>query len=346
MKNFRKVIEELEPYIPGKQIVQDKIRLNTNENPYPPPAEVLRAIQNISGKECQIYPNATANPVRATFAKINNLQIDQIIIGNGSDDVLTMIMRTFLDVGDKIGVVEPTYTLYQTLAAMQGATTEIYPLELDFSLPEAIFAAEVKIIFLPNPNAQTGNLFAINAIERLCQKTDRILVVDEAYANFAKSSVLQLIDKYPNLIITKTLSKSNSLAGLRVGFGVASPEIITNMMKVKDSYNVNAVSQLAALASLKATKYTAEIVDKIVVTREWFTQALCDRGWLVHPSAANFILTQPLGISPHDLVVYLEENGFLIRFFNTKSLKNYVRISMGTDQQMRLLLEIIDKITN
>jgi histidinol-phosphate aminotransferase len=344
MKCIRDTIARLEPYIPGKQIDASAVKLNTNENPYPPSPRVKEALNGITDAACRLYPDARANPVREAAATAFSVRPEEIVVGNGSDDVLTMIMRTFLDPGDRIAVGDPTYTLYGTLAAMQAAETCVFPLADDFSLPDEFFRADVKLAFLPNPNAQTGTLFPRETVERLCAACPGIVVVDEAYASFAGMTVIDLIRTFDNLIVTRTLSKSHSLAGLRIGFGIACSETIEYLMKVKDSYNVNAVSQAAALAALTDEEYVAETVAKVIATRTWFGNALCDREWTVVDSAANFILASPPGCDPASMVATLEQRGFLVRYFNTPRLRPFLRISMGTDEQMQALLQCLDDI--
>ena len=343
MNFVRKQIEKLQPYIPGKQIQGEFVKLNANENPYPPSPRVSDALKNLDVKNLRLYPDAVANSLRETAAKIFGIEKKQTIIGNGSDDVLTMIIRTFLDAGDSIAVVDPTYTLYETLAEIQGAKTEIHPLKDDYSIPESFFETKCKVVFLPNPNAQTGTLFPLEQIERLCARKKNIIVIDEAYADFAGVSAIPLINKFNNLIVLRTVSKSYSLAGIRVGFGFGNTEIIDALMKVKDSYNVNAMSQILARTALLDQEYFNDNIKKIIETREWFADKLNEIGWIVTPSAANFILVEPRENSPQEIMEKLENCGFLIRHFNTPRLKNKLRISIGSKEQMLDLLEIIKK---
>jgi histidinol-phosphate aminotransferase len=289
----------------------------------------------------RLYPDAVSEKLRETAAEIFGINAEQTIIGNGSDDVLTMIIRTFLDAGDSIAVVDPTYTLYETLAEIQGAETESYPLNDDYSIPEVFFKTESKVVFLPNPNAQTGTLFPLEQVERLCCNDKRIVVIDEAYADFTNVSSIPLIKKYENLIVLRTVSKSYSLAGIRVGFGISNPDIISALMKVKDSYNVNSISQLIAKEALLDREHFNCNIGKIVYTRNWFTESLLDLGWKVIPSEANFILAEPINDSPESIMKKVESSGFLIRYFNTPRLKNKLRISIGTDEQMKALLKAI-----
>jgi histidinol-phosphate aminotransferase len=342
MMLFRHAVLELAAYVPGAQPEGACVKLNANENPYPPSPAVMRAVARASADAVRLYPDATARPVREAAALAYQVQADEIVVGNGSDDVLTMICRTFLDPGDRIAVVDPTYTLYETLAAIQDARTDVYPLAEDYQLPEALFTTRAKVTFLPNPNAQTGTLFPEQALRRLCEQQRGIVVIDEAYAPFAGVTMLPQIRNYGNLIVLRTLSKSHSLAGLRVGFGIARAEIIAALMKVKDSYNVNAVSQAAAIAALQDEDYVAQTTAAIRATREWFAAQLSARGWTVYPSAANFVLTVPPQGRAAEIMRAARAGGYLLRRFDTPLLDDKLRISIGTDDQMRGLLACLE----
>lgn len=344
MVPVRACIAALAPYVPGRQPGGALVKLNANENPYPPSPRVLRAVAVATAEHVRLYPDALARELRATAARVYGVPPDWVIAGNGSDDVLTMIVRTFLDPGDAIAVVDPTYTLYETLAAMQGARAKVFPLTAQWALPDAFFGAPARVTFLPNPNAQTGTLFSVEAVRRLCEEARGVVVIDEAYAPFAGVSALPLVKQYEHLIVLRTLSKSHALAGLRVGFGVAQPHVIELLMKVKDSYNVNAISQAAGIAALEDDAYMQTRVAAIVQTRQCFVQALAERGWETVPSAANFVLAAPPApaATAEQLVAALEARGYLVRHFATPRLRRYIRFSMGTDEQMRGLLAALD----
>ena len=339
MSLFRKNIDALKPYIPGKQPKENIVKLNANENPYPPSPKVVDAINNFSKNCLRFYSDAVSEEVRKTAADLFQVNLDEIIVGNGSDDVLTMIIRTFLESDDKIAVVDPSYTLYEILADIHGVETEKFSLEEDYSLPESFFKTKTKIKFLPNPNAQTGTLFPKENIERLCEKSSGVVVIDEAYASFANITFIPLIKKYKNLIVLRTLSKSHSLAGMRIGFGFATSEIITGLMKVKDSYNVNSLSQAAATAAFKDDSYVQKNIEIINETRNWFASELVKRGWKVIPSEANFVLAKPSNGTAKEIYARLEKSGYLVRHFSTPRLNDMLRISIGTKEQMLGLLK-------
>jgi len=343
MTRFREQIVRLKAYEPGRQPPGRLVKLNANENPYPPAPGVLEALAALGPDDVRLYPDAAARLLRARAAKVFGVTPAQVVAGNGSDDILTMIVRSFLDPGDRIAVVDPTYTLYETLAAIQGATTTVHPLGPAWTLPASFFGAAVKVTFLPNPNAQTGTLFSRRELERLCASTRGMVVIDEAYAPFAGVTAVPLLREHGNLIVMRTLSKSHSLAGLRVGFGIGRAEIIAGMMKVKDSYNVSVAGQAAGLAALDAATYTSTTVAALVKTRTWFCRELDARGWRVVPSSANFLLAEPPAPGAAALMVLLERDGYLVRYFTTPRLHSMLRISMGTDAQMRSLLACIDR---
>ena len=338
MSLFRKNIDVLKPYVPGKQLQKNIIKLNANENPFPPSPKVIAAINNFSKNCLRFYSDAVSEEVRKTAAALFHINFDEVIVGNGSDDVLTMIIRSFLESEDKIAVVDPSYTLYEILAEIHGVKTEKISLEADYSLSESFFKTKAKIKFLPNPNAQTGTLFSKKNIERLCDESSGIVVIDEAYAAFANTTFIPLIKKYKNLIVLRTLSKSHSLAGMRIGFGFATPSIISGLMKVKDSYNVNSLSQVAATAALKDNIYVQKNIKKINIIRKWFSNELLNRGWEVVPSEANFVLVKPPNNEAENIFKELEKSGILVRHFSTKKLNNKLRISIGTKEQMLKLL--------
>lgn len=346
MKWLRADIARLRPYVPGEQPAEQVVKLNANENPYPPSPRVMQTLSGCTD-DVRLYPDAVSRRLCATAARVWQVAPENVIAGNGSDDVLTMIMRTFLDPGDAIAVVSPSYTLYDVLASIQGARTYTYLLTTEFSLPDALFTTQAKCVFLPNPNAQTGTLFSEKDIRRLCEEIEGIVVIDEAYADFAGVTALPLLRDYPHLIITRTLSKSYSCAGLRCGFGIASPDIIAALLKVKDSYNVNAITQRAGCAALEDDAHMRANVAALCATRAWVADALTQAGWHVVPSAANFLLARPPATAPtaKDIYTYLAREGYLVRHFDIEELRDYLRFSLGTDEQMHALISLVTSAT-
>ncbi len=343
MTFFRDQIVRLKAYEPGRQPPRPLVKLNANENPYPPSPRVMQALAALAGDAVRLYPDAASRILRETAARAFGVEPDQVVAGNGSDDVLTVIVRSFLDPGDRIAVTDPTYTLYETLAAIQGAATVAHPLGDGWMLPESFFGSDAKVTFLPRPNAQTGTLFPEDDVRRLCDKARGIVVVDEAYASFAGTTVVPLIHEYRHLIVLRTLSKSHALAGLRIGFGIGTAEVVAGMTKVKDSYNVGVAGQVAGIAALDDAEYTAKTVAAVVATRTRLAADLAARGWRVEPSAANFVLAMPPAPGAAALMELLERDGYLVRRFDTPRLRDMLRVSVGTDDQMRGLLSSIDR---
>lgn len=343
----------LHPYVPGFQPKEpDWVKLNTNENPYPPSPRVAAAIGQ-AAETLPKYPDPRAEKLRAAVAQAHRLPADAAIIGNGSDDILNLLMRVFVgSEGQAIGgMMFPSYSLYPVLAAIQNGQWRELPFSPDMALPvDEIAACGAKIFFLTSPNAPTGVGFAMADIRRLAKAFDGVLVVDEAYAAFAKQSATDLLGSCDNVVVTRTFSKSHGLAGLRVGYALAHPDLINLLDRVRDSYNVNALSQAGALAALGDDGYYLGIVRKIVETREFARGELLNRGWEVYPSQANFLFARPVrgGKSgpnvAQDGFAFLRENRILVRYFgNHPFTADYLRISVGTDDDMVRLLEVIDQ---
>src|SRR5215510_1734734 len=260
----RPAIRRMHGYIPGEQ-PQDKryIKLNSNENPYPPSPRVVAALQQAINEDLRLYPDPVANRLRDKAAAIYGLSREQVLIGNGSDDLLTMLMRTFVGRGDRVAFPYPTYSLYDILVDMQEGEVVRVPFPADFSLPAQLAEVEAKLTFLCQPNAPSGTLTPLCQVEELAEKVRGILVIDEAYVDFADETTLPLLDKYPQVIILRTFSKSFSLAGMRVGLAFGHPQLIAELLKVKDSYNVSRLSIVAAVAAFEDYAWMRQNVDKI-----------------------------------------------------------------------------------
>ncbi|MBN1916534.1 MAG: histidinol-phosphate transaminase [Verrucomicrobia bacterium] len=340
---LRHTVEALSAYVPGIQPEGGGwLKLNTNENPYPPSPRVIEAVRTAANERLALYPNPTAEPVRHAAAAAFGVEPEMVIVGNGGDEVIAMIARAVLDKGDRVVVGDPTYTLVEVLVALQGGRLTRVPLRRrDFALPERFFGRPAKVIYLPNPNAPTGVLHPLDEIDRLCEMSDGVIVLDEAYADFSRANALQLVQKYSNLVIVRTLSKAYSLAGVRVGFGLAQPELVAGLMKVKDSYNVNALSQAAAVAALEDRAYSAECVRRVVEQRALLTDALQQLGFDVVPSEANFIFARPPQKPARAFYDELVARKVLVRYFDRPRVNDGLRITIGSEGQNRMLLEAI-----
>ena len=342
---FRPAVDAMKGYTPGKQIRGRKvIKLNTNENPYPASPNVQKVLQNINMDDLRRYPQPMGDDVRDTIAKLFGFDRDNIILGNGSDDILTIAIRCFAGEGDSIAVVEPTYSLYKVLSEIQGAKTISIPLEEGFSLPQNLAqkVSTAKLLLIPRPNAPTGNVFPMAEMRELCETFAGVVLIDEAYADFADDNCVELAKEYSNVIVSRTLSKSYSLAGIRFGFAMASKDIIAGMLKVKDSYNVNFLTQKVADAALKDQDYLAEITAKVCATRKWLTSRLTELGFEVLASQTNFLFTAPPDNNGEGYYNYLRENDYLTRYFPGEVTGRFVRISIGTQEEMQSLFELTE----
>jgi len=337
---FREAIESLDGYVPGIQPEGSGwLKLNTNENPFPPSPRVLDAVRQAAADGLALYPNPTAEPVRRAAAAAFGVTPEMVLVGNGADEVLSIIARACVGKGARVVVGDPTYTLVEVLVAIQeGRLTRVRLLQ-DFTLPERFFGRSAALVYLPNPNAPSGVLHPADEVDRLCETTDGIVVLDEAYADFAREHCLGLVEKYSNLIVLRTLSKSYSLAGVRVGFAIAQPELIAGLMKVKDSYNMNALSQAAAVAALEDRTYWQACGGRVVTPREFLSGALTALGFKVVPSQANFVFARPPKRAAKDFYEELVSRQVLVRYFDRPRVDRFLRITVGNEAQNQDLLK-------
>lgn len=341
---FRENIDAMEGYTPGEQPqrVGGWIKLNTNENPYPPSPAVRKVLRDTDPATLRLYPDPLCCELRKTVADLYGFEEDNVIIGNGSDDILTIAVRCFVPENGLIASPEPSYSLYPILANIQGAGCLEIPLNDDFTLP-ANFAAsrEASLILIPRPNAPTGTAFDIEKMKDLCCEFRGIVLIDEAYADFADSNCIDFVNEFPNVIISRTLSKSYSLAGIRLGFAIASKEIIAGMMKVKDSYNVNTLTQKIALAALRDQEYFEKNVAKICEVRKYLSDNLKELGFNVIDSQTNFVFASPPDENGEKLYLELKEKGILVRWFAGPTTGKFVRITVGTQEEIEKLIEAL-----
>ena len=340
LDTVRQTIHQMQGYIPGEQ-PQDKryLKLNSNENPYPPSPQVIAALQQAIGEDLRLYPDPVANRLRDKAADVYGLSREQILVGNGSDELLTMLMRTFVGPGDRVALPVPTYSLYDILVAMQDGEVVRVPFPADFSLPPQLAEVEAKLTILCHPNAPSGTLTPLPQVEKLARRVPGLLVIDEAYVDFADETALPLLHKYPHAVILRTLSKSFSLAGMRIGLAFGHPDLIAELMKVKDSYNVSRLSIVAAVAALEDYAWMRQNVDKIRATRTRLSAALRELGYFVYDSQTNFVLARKQGVSQEPVYHDLKERGLLVRYFSSPELADCLRISIGTDEEIDRLLE-------
>ncbi len=345
----RSTVRGMEGYAPGEQPLPNErvVKLNTNENPFAPSEKVMQAIAGISAETLRRYPNPTADTFRDAAARLHGLSRDHIIAGNGSDDILTVATRCFIPAGGTLAFPSPTYSLYPVLAKLQDASATAVPWESNWSLPiEALLATRANAIYLANPNAPSGTVVSAAVVARLAEKFAGLLLIDEAYADFADDNCLPLLARFENVVICRTLSKAYSLAGLRFGYAIGHPSVIDQMMKVKDSYNCDAVAIAAATAALEDQAHARWTWQHVRLERERVSAELESLGFSVLPSQANFILaTVPAGRDGRQIYLGLKKQGILVRFFDVPGLTDKIRITIGQSQENNALLAGVKELT-
>jgi len=349
MSYARKTIERMSAYVPGEQPRSGEaarlIKLNTNENPYPPSPKVVEALRNALDTRLRLYPDPHATVLRNKLAARYGLaSADQILIGNGCDDILNLCVRAFCDAGAKLAYFWPSYSLYPVLAKMQDAVTVELPLDDEFQFeahPSLLHQLDsVKLLFITQPNAPSGVWLQRVELQRVIEETNGVVVIDEAYVDFAAENCLDLVREYDNVLVARSFSKSFALAGMRIGWVTGPTELIAALDKVKDSYNVNRLSQLAAEAVLDDWPYFESTVKRIQTTRERVSGALAKLGFFVYPSQANFVFARPpSGLSAKRWVDELRTRKILVRWWDADRIRDFARISIGTDAEMDKFLE-------
>ena len=343
---FRPSLAKMLPYTPGEQSAPGKvIKLNTNENPYPPPPSVVRAIQDAANGPLNRYPDPMATAFRRAAAQSLGLPGPEwVLAGNGSDEILTILVRGFVGEGQHLRLPYPSYILYRTLADIQGASWQQTPFNEGWQLPAAFGENEqdLQLVLLPNPNSPSGTLVSKSEINTIADSLDCPLVVDEAYVDFADENCLDLVQQNERLLVTRTLSKSYGLAGLRFGFLVAQPHIVAELAKIKDSYNCDAISIAAATAAISDPTWLSEVVDKIKATRSRMEVKLKTLGFHVTPSHANFLWCQHPDGNHQSRYESLKANQILVRYMNFPDWGDGLRISVGTDAQIDACLLILE----
>lgn len=349
-------VAKLHAYTPGLQPGEPGwVKLNTNECPYPPSPRVAEAILRevgADGASLRLYPNPKSTALRAAVARLHGLREENVCVGNGSDDILNLLIRAFCSSEAPLGYTLPSYSLYPVLVEIQDGRTNIIEFDRSMRLPvERIVASDARAFFLTSPNAPTGVGFANDDIERVLAGFRGLLVVDEAYAPFAKENTVSLLARYPRLIVVRTLSKAYALAGIRVGYALAHPEVVDVLDRVRDSYNVNRLSQAAAVAAIEDQPYYDGVIARVKATRDRFVADLLDRrGWRTYDSQANFIFSEPknakgetgpaVAKAAYD---FLCAHKVLVRYFPSHALTApFLRISVGTDAEMAVLSQNLD----
>ena len=326
-------------YTPGEQPRGGEyVKLNTNESPYPPSPRVFEAIREaLTGDRLRMYPDPLGTAFREAAAPILGVTADQILIGNGSDDILTILTRAFVPEGGLVASPTPSYLLYKTLAEIQGAGFQTVPFTADWKVPEPWPLENADVTFIANPNSPSGTVVDPAAVARLAQRTKGPVVLDEAYADFAEDDGLRFASE-PNLVVTRTLSKSYALAGMRFGFAVGPSAVIRELIKVKDSYNCDVLSLAAATAAIGDQEYLAETRRKIVATRQRLSQSLGGLGFDVTPSHANFVWARRADRPVKPLYEGLKARKILVRYMSYPGYGDGLRVSVGTDPEIDTFL--------
>jgi histidinol-phosphate aminotransferase len=347
MSYLRNNIDAMAGYTPGEQPREGErvVKLNTNENPYPPSPHVMRALRELPADRLRRYPDPMADKVRNIVAGMFGVRREQVLCGNGSDELLTLIMRAMVGEGEAIAYPTPTYSLYPVLAEIQAARAVEIPTRDDFTLPlEALAEVKARALIICNPNAPTGVFTPVDAIARLAERFRGVVVVDEAYVDFASDNAMRLAVARPNVLVLRTLSKSYSLAGLRFGYAVGPADLIKGLEKVKDSYNVDAASIELAAAALQDQAWMRANVEKVRSERARLVPRLAEAGLTVTPSEANFVLARVPDGDGRRWYEALKARGILVRWWNLPRLADKLRITVGTPDQNDALVSAIENI--
>lgn len=344
MASWRDNIRQVEPYVPGEQPKNTNvIKLNTNENPYGPSPRVKAVTDD--AELLRLYPDPTASLLVNELASYHGVEASQVFVGVGSDDVLAMLFLTFFNSDKPILFPDITYSFYDVWAELFRIPYERVCLDENFRLKKEDYCRENGGIVFPNPNAPTGIFEPLDTVEEIIRKNpDGIVIVDEAYIDFGGKTALPLIEKYDNLVVVRTFSKSRSMAGVRIGYAISNPELIKALNDVKYSYNsytMNRPSILMGTESVKDEQYFCETVEKIIATREKFVNDIAELGFTCLPSSANFVFATHNRVPAKAIFEAAKENNIYVRYFDKPRIDNYLRISIGTDEQMRTFVDFL-----
>ncbi|MBE7927177.1 histidinol-phosphate transaminase [Pseudomonas saudiphocaensis] len=342
-------VKTLVPYVPGEQPKLSKlVKLNTNENPYGPSPKALAAMQAEIGDTLRLYPDPNGERLKQAVAEYYGVQPAQVFVGNGSDEVLAHAFHGLFQHGKPLLFPDVTYSFYPVYCGLYGIDYEAIALDDEFQIDVADYSRPNGGIIFPNPNAPTGRVLALEAIERLLQANpDSVVLVDEAYIDFGGETAIALVDRYPNLLVTQTLSKSRSLAGLRVGLAVGHPDLIEALERIKNSFNSYPLDRIAiagAAAAFEDREYFEQTCRQVIASRDSVTEALTALGFAVLPSAANFIFARHPAHDAAALAAALREDGVIVRHFKLPRIDQYLRITIGTTEHNQALLDSLAKI--
>lgn len=344
-KYWSDVVHKLTPYVPGEQPkVDNLVKLNTNENPYGPSPNVIEVLKLEAAESLRLYPDPNSDALKAAIAEVHHLNSNQVFVGNGSDEVLAHVFHALLKHSRPLLFPDITYSFYPVYCGLYDIEYQTIPLAEDFTINVEDYDQPNGGIIFPNPNAPTGIALALDKIEKLLKaNTQSVVVIDEAYVDFGTESAVGLINHYPNLLVTHTLSKARSLAGLRVGYALGSPDLIEALIRVKDSFNSYPIDRFAsagAIAAMQDVEYFNETRKKVIATRDLLTKLLRKLGFEVLPSGANFIFARQMSKGGAELTALLRQKNIIVRHFKVPArIEPYIRITIGTDEQSKILID-------
>lgn len=350
MRAFEKNIRKVEPYVPGEQPQQKVIKLNTNENPYPPALGVTKALEEMDTDRLRLYPDPTAGPLVKELADFYKVKPEQVFVGVGSDDVLSMCFLTFFNSEKPILFPDITYSFYKVWADLYRIPYECQRLDENFQIVKEDYYKENGGVIFPNPNAPTALYMDLKEVEDIiAHNQDVIVIVDEAYVDFAGRSALELIDKYDNLIVVQTFSKARSMAGMRIGYAISNPTLIKYLNDAKysfNSYTMNQTSIICGVEAVKDKEYFEEGLRKIIETREWAKGELAKLGFSFTDSKANFIFATHPKYDAKELFEAMKANGIYVRYWGSERIQQYMRITVGTREEMEEMFAFLRNYLN
>jgi histidinol-phosphate aminotransferase len=342
---FRENVEKAKAYEPGFQPQQtDIVKLNTNENPYPPSPAVMKVLAEITPDKLRRYPDPKGSAFRQAAAEINGVQPENIMCCNGGDDLLVIAFQAFCDENRSVAYPVPTYSLYPVLANLQNCKAIEVPFDGEFNLPAKLSGTGAALTIICNPNAPTGTFIDVGELASLADELTGVLLIDEAYVDFAEANCTTLVKDFDNVIILRSMSKGYSLAGIRFGYAIAQPALIAGLMKVKDSYNVDAVAIALATAAIKNQQYFKENVEKIKESRKELTEQLRLLNFEVPNSSTNFVLATSKSCKASEIYDKLVQRGIYVRYFDRPGIDDKLRITVGTEEQNQKLLSTLQDI--
>jgi histidinol-phosphate aminotransferase len=348
-KYWSDLVSQLKPYIPGEQPdIANITKLNTNENPYGPSQQVASAIQKLLNEDLRLYPPPNADGLRQVIANYYQLDPKQVFLGNGSDEVLAHIFNGLLQKSEPLLFPDISYSFYPVFCQLYGISFEQIPLAKDLSLAVEDYNRPNGGIIFPNPNAPTGRLLGLDAIEELLKDNpDSVVVVDEAYIDFGGETAVPLIELYANLLIVQTMSKSRSLAGMRIGYAMGSVDLIEGLERIKNSFNSYPLGHLpiaAGIAAFKDQEYFEATCQRVIDSRDRLTNNLHNLGFKVVPSAGNFIFVRHVKRAAEELALSLRQNGIIVRHFKQSRIEQFLRITIGTEKQNERLVSVLTSL--